>query len=65
MQRQARETSPDTILVYGFLQVGAFKKVMSSVKRHEPLVITSSKSNIGHSEGGAGLATASHARVLT
>eukprot|EP00933_Yihiella_yeosuensis_P016901 TRINITY_DN14289_c1_g1_i2.p1 TRINITY_DN14289_c1_g1~~TRINITY_DN14289_c1_g1_i2.p1 ORF type:complete len:948 (+),score=199.89 TRINITY_DN14289_c1_g1_i2:37-2880(+) len=38
------------------IEVGSFKKVMSSTPRHEPLVITSSKSNIGHGEGGAGLA---------
>eukprot|EP00403_Amphidinium_massartii_P019287 CAMPEP_0178414406 /NCGR_PEP_ID=MMETSP0689_2-20121128/23019_1 /TAXON_ID=160604 /ORGANISM="Amphidinium massartii, Strain CS-259" /LENGTH=939 /DNA_ID=CAMNT_0020035693 /DNA_START=14 /DNA_END=2829 /DNA_ORIENTATION=+ len=38
------------------IEVGAFKKVMSGVPRDDPLVITSSKSNIGHGEGGAGLA---------
>mmetsp|Transcript_59827 Transcript_59827/g.110771 ORF Transcript_59827/g.110771 Transcript_59827/m.110771 type:complete len:942 (+) Transcript_59827:80-2905(+) len=38
------------------IEVGAFKKVMSAAPRQQPLVITSSKSNIGHSEGGAGLA---------
>jgi len=38
------------------IEVGSFRKVMSTVKRTEPLLVTSSKSNIGHGEGGAGLA---------
>lgn len=38
------------------IEVGSFKKVMSVTPRKEPLVITSSKSNIAHGEGGAGLA---------
>lgn len=38
------------------IEVGSFRKVMSVTPRKEPLVITSSKSNIAHSEGGAGLA---------
>jgi len=38
------------------IEVGSFRKVMSATPRKEPLVITSSKSNIAHSEGGAGFA---------
>jgi len=38
------------------IEVGAFRKVMSYTPRLEPMVITSSKSNIAHGEGGAGLA---------
>eukprot|EP00442_Polarella_glacialis_P001443 CAMPEP_0115138544 /NCGR_PEP_ID=MMETSP0227-20121206/57733_1 /TAXON_ID=89957 /ORGANISM="Polarella glacialis, Strain CCMP 1383" /LENGTH=932 /DNA_ID=CAMNT_0002546191 /DNA_START=108 /DNA_END=2902 /DNA_ORIENTATION=- len=38
------------------IEVGSFKKVMMGTPRKEPLVITSSKSNIAHGEGGAGLA---------
>mmetsp|Transcript_45782 Transcript_45782/g.128817 ORF Transcript_45782/g.128817 Transcript_45782/m.128817 type:complete len:938 (-) Transcript_45782:123-2936(-) len=38
------------------IEVGSFKKVMSVTPRKEPMVITSSKSNIAHGEGGAGLA---------
>jgi len=38
------------------IEVGAFKKVMSYTPREAPMVITSSKSNIAHGEGGAGLA---------
>mmetsp|Transcript_33206 Transcript_33206/g.60146 ORF Transcript_33206/g.60146 Transcript_33206/m.60146 type:complete len:946 (+) Transcript_33206:81-2918(+) len=38
------------------IEVGSFKKVMSATPRADPLVITSSKSNIAHGEGGAGLA---------
>merc|ERR1712061_274064 len=37
------------------IEVGSFRKVMSVTPRKEPLVITSSKSNVGHGEGGAGL----------
>nr|AIW63288.1 polyketide synthase AS3D904 [Azadinium spinosum] len=36
------------------IEVGSFRKVMSVTPRNEPLVITSSKSNVAHSEGGAG-----------
>mmetsp|Transcript_29862 Transcript_29862/g.86750 ORF Transcript_29862/g.86750 Transcript_29862/m.86750 type:complete len:942 (+) Transcript_29862:81-2906(+) len=38
------------------IEIGSFKKVMSVTPRKEPMVITSSKSNIAHGEGGAGLA---------
>jgi len=38
------------------IEVGSFRKVMSATPRKEPLVITSSKSNIAHGEGGAGFA---------
>jgi len=38
------------------IEVGSFRKVMSVTPRKEPMVITSSKSNIAHGEGGAGLA---------
>jgi len=38
------------------IEVGSFKKVMSGTPRKDPMVITSSKSNIAHGEGGAGLA---------
>lgn len=38
------------------IEVGSFRKVMSATPRKEPLVITSSKSNIAHGEGGAGMA---------
>eukprot|EP00747_Dinoflagellata_sp_TGD_P140397 gnl/TRDRNA2_/TRDRNA2_176008_c0_seq1.p1 gnl/TRDRNA2_/TRDRNA2_176008_c0~~gnl/TRDRNA2_/TRDRNA2_176008_c0_seq1.p1 ORF type:complete len:938 (+),score=226.31 gnl/TRDRNA2_/TRDRNA2_176008_c0_seq1:89-2902(+) len=38
------------------IEVGSFRRVMSETQRTEPLVITSSKSNLGHGEGGAGLA---------
>jgi len=37
------------------IEIGAYRKVMASVPRHEPVVITSSKSNIGHCEGSAGI----------
>lgn len=37
------------------IEVGSFRKVMSVTPRKEPLVITSSKSNVAHGEGGAGL----------
>lgn len=37
------------------IEIGAYRKVMSSMPRHEPVVITSSKSNIGHCEGSAGI----------
>nr|AQS99188.1 type I polyketide synthase [Gambierdiscus excentricus] len=36
------------------IEVGSFRKVMSATPRKEPLVITSSKSNVAHGEGGAG-----------
>jgi len=38
------------------IEVGSFKKVMSATTRENPICITSSKSNIAHGEGGAGLA---------
>lgn len=38
------------------IEVGSFKKVMSATQRKEPMTVTSSKSNIAHGEGGAGLA---------
>jgi len=38
------------------IEVGSFRKVMSATSRQDPLVITSSKSNIAHGEGGAGFA---------
>jgi len=38
------------------IEIGSLRKVMSSSSRVEPLCITSSKSNIGHGEGSAGLA---------
>lgn len=37
------------------IEIGAYRKVMANVPRHEPVVITSSKSNIGHCEGSAGI----------
>lgn len=37
------------------IEIGAYRKVMQSTPRHEPIVITSSKSNIGHCEGSAGI----------
>lgn len=37
------------------IEIGAYKKVMSMVPRPEPVVVTSSKSNIGHCEGSAGV----------
>lgn len=38
------------------IEIGSFRKVMSAAERVDPLFITSSKSNICHGEGGAGLA---------
>jgi len=38
------------------IEVGSFRKVMSVTPRTQPMVLTSSKSNIAHGEGGAGLA---------
>merc|ERR1712137_628934 len=38
------------------IEIGSFKKVMGATPRESPLFITSSKSNISHGEGGAGLA---------
>merc|ERR550532_814245 len=37
------------------IEIGAYRKVMASMPRHEPVTITSSKSNIGHCEGSAGI----------
>mmetsp|Transcript_28568 Transcript_28568/g.62136 ORF Transcript_28568/g.62136 Transcript_28568/m.62136 type:complete len:923 (-) Transcript_28568:57-2825(-) len=37
------------------IEIGAFRKVMASVPREEPVVITTSKSNLGHCEGSAGI----------
>jgi len=37
------------------IEIGAYRKVMSAVERVEPVIVTSSKSNIGHCEGGAGI----------
>mmetsp|Transcript_83639 Transcript_83639/g.241990 ORF Transcript_83639/g.241990 Transcript_83639/m.241990 type:complete len:944 (-) Transcript_83639:201-3032(-) len=37
------------------IEIGAYRKVMSSTPRDEPVVITTSKSNIGHCEGSAGI----------
>jgi len=37
------------------IEIGAYRKVMAGTPRHEPVVITSSKSNIGHCEGSAGI----------
>jgi len=38
------------------IEVGSFRRVMSMTERERALVVTSSKSNIAHGEGGAGLA---------
>merc|ERR1711881_573503 len=37
------------------IEIGAYRKAMSTVERDTPVVITSSKSNIGHCEGSAGI----------
>jgi len=37
------------------IELGAYRKVMSTAPREEPVVITTSKSNIGHCEGSAGI----------
>lgn len=37
------------------IEIGAYRKVMAMMPRHEPVVVTSSKSNIGHCEGSAGI----------
>jgi len=37
------------------IEIGAYRKVMDRVPRHEPVVVTSNKSNIGHCEGSAGI----------
>mmetsp|Transcript_58063 Transcript_58063/g.186553 ORF Transcript_58063/g.186553 Transcript_58063/m.186553 type:complete len:941 (+) Transcript_58063:54-2876(+) len=37
------------------IEIGAYRKVMSKDPRTEPVTITSSKSNIGHCEGSAGV----------
>mmetsp|Transcript_15815 Transcript_15815/g.34627 ORF Transcript_15815/g.34627 Transcript_15815/m.34627 type:complete len:945 (-) Transcript_15815:91-2925(-) len=38
------------------IEVGSFRKVMSATPREVPILITTSKSNMAHGEGGAGLA---------
>jgi 3-oxoacyl-(acyl-carrier-protein) synthase len=37
------------------IEIGAYRKVMAATPRTEPVTITSSKSNIGHCEGSAGI----------
>jgi len=37
------------------IEIGAYRKVMGADPRDEPVVITTSKSNIGHCEGSAGI----------
>eukprot|EP00929_Paragymnodinium_shiwhaense_P082637 TRINITY_DN43658_c0_g1_i1.p1 TRINITY_DN43658_c0_g1~~TRINITY_DN43658_c0_g1_i1.p1 ORF type:complete len:957 (+),score=200.09 TRINITY_DN43658_c0_g1_i1:199-3069(+) len=37
------------------IELGAYKKVMKTVKRDSPILITSCKTNIGHCEGSAGI----------
>merc|ERR1712216_872401 len=37
------------------IEIGAYRKVMEKDPRQEPVTITSSKSNIGHCEGSAGV----------
>jgi 3-oxoacyl-(acyl-carrier-protein) synthase len=37
------------------IEIGAYRKVMAATPRTEPVCITSSKSNIGHCEGSAGV----------
>eukprot|EP00406_Dinophysis_acuminata_P048654 CAMPEP_0179302604 /NCGR_PEP_ID=MMETSP0797-20121207/48152_1 /TAXON_ID=47934 /ORGANISM="Dinophysis acuminata, Strain DAEP01" /LENGTH=922 /DNA_ID=CAMNT_0021012143 /DNA_START=56 /DNA_END=2824 /DNA_ORIENTATION=- len=37
------------------IEIGAYRKVMARVPRKDPVTITSSKSNIGHCEGSAGV----------
>jgi len=37
------------------IEIGAYRKVMAKDPRNDPVVITSSKSNIGHCEGSAGV----------
>lgn len=37
------------------IEIGAYRKVMARDPREEPVVITTSKSNIGHCEGSAGI----------
>ncbi|CAK9036454.1 unnamed protein product [Durusdinium trenchii] len=38
------------------IEVGAFKRIYQQVPRAQPLLVTSSKTNLGHLEGGAGMA---------
>ena len=38
------------------IEVGAFKRIYAQVPRAQPLLVTSSKTNLGHLEGGAGMA---------
>merc|ERR1712048_253865 len=37
------------------IEIGAYRKVMGTATREQPVTITSSKSNIGHCEGSAGI----------
>jgi len=37
------------------IEIGAYQKVLSTVPREEPVMISSGKSNIGHCEGSAGV----------
>merc|ERR1712061_649807 len=37
------------------IEIGAYRKVMATAPREQPVTITSSKSNIGHCEGSAGI----------
>lgn len=37
------------------IEIGAYRKVMSTAPRTDPIVITSGKSNLGHCEGSAGV----------
>mmetsp|Transcript_31908 Transcript_31908/g.51301 ORF Transcript_31908/g.51301 Transcript_31908/m.51301 type:complete len:960 (+) Transcript_31908:33-2912(+) len=38
------------------IEVGAFKRIYNGMPRETPLLVTSSKTNLGHLEGGAGMA---------
>lgn len=38
------------------IEVGAFKRIYAQSQRAHPLMVTSSKTNLGHLEGGAGMA---------
>jgi polyketide synthase-associated protein len=37
------------------IELGAYKRVMASVHREAPVIVTSAKTNIGHCEGSAGI----------